>query len=140
MYKEHEKGKQWQLFVEMMKGSIAADRVATPSAAWPETETVPSDGSLAREQLMREVGAAMGFGRDEAAWTSKQTSIIGDVVQHGVNGFYAAEPLEEGAPPHFWSFMRSESTLAVTNAASVYELPATFPGPGGLKEFTYAVA
>lgn len=78
------------------------------------------------QYLMREVGGALEYGHDLAAWTHEQTGIVDSIVQRGVKAFYTPAVLPGDKYAHEWSFLRPVSSVVTVAGQYSYNLPADF--------------
>lgn len=87
--------------------------------------------------LVQEVGAALGYGPNDATWGRDQRKIVDSVIQSGYMQMLYPPPLgapREGAPapkPHQWSFLAPLAKLALASGESEYRLPEDFSGVVG---------
>lgn len=96
---------------------------------WPETQI--TYGTY--QHFAREIGGAMGYGYDPAAWTSSQEQTVDSLIQRGLSIFYnpPAIPGPENhkpKPPHRWSFLFPDASLALVAGTATYDLPDDFSG------------
>jgi hypothetical protein len=111
-------------FMERLAASIEYDKnnIVPMATTWPEGIDDPSDNSLTFEQLCREVGKALNFGRNQDAWTTDQREEIYSTVNRGYRRFLQPD---EG---HAWAFLTQEGSLSLANTVSDYDMPADFGG------------
>ena len=121
---EEEAGPQNQKFLELLAASIAHDKEnfsPVTGDTWPIGQSLPTDGHLVYDDLIREAGHALGFGWDDARWTHPQQAQADTVVQRGLRQFY------EGGG-HAWSFLKETATIALADGDFDYDLPTDFIG------------
>jgi hypothetical protein len=98
--------------------------------------------------LQAEVGEYLGFGRTVATWTGDYAYMlekVNSVIKSGVNQACDPPPINDGEPPHVFSFLTiwgtltttaaySTGTIAVTNGSATVTLTGgTFPsGAAGM--------
>lgn len=94
-----------------------------------------STASLGYDDLRKEIGAYLGFGRDTAAWSSGQAATIASCLQSGLRQFYTPPVLQNEQYAHEWSFLRPQANL--TAWAAVPENAAvTATGVAGVSTTT----
>ncbi len=74
--------------------------------------------SIGYDDLRKEVGAYLGFGRTTANWSSDQAATILACVNSGLRQFYVPPPLPGEAVAHVWSFLRPVTTLVAWSAVA----------------------
>lgn len=91
--------------------------------------------SLAYADLKAAAGLFLGFGRGvskgDATWTTRQSSILDEIVKSGLRQFYFPAPADKGGVSYEWSFLRPSTTLALASGATAVELPDDFGGFDG---------
>lgn len=97
--------------------------------------------SITYDDIAKEVGYALSYGRDSAQWGSvgtadSQYNIIDICIQRGLRQFYNPPLLENESKSHVWTFLRPVTTLSTVSGTYNYTLPDNFGGIDG--NFTYA--
>jgi hypothetical protein len=78
-----------------------------------------STASLGYDDLRKEIGAYLGFGRTTASWSTGQADTIASCLQSGLRQFYTPPVLQGEMYAHEWSFLRPQATMTIW--ASVQE-------------------
>jgi len=86
--------------------------------------------------LARIISRFLGYGYDLTTLSAEKTVDIDDIIQAGLNQFYFPPPLEQGRPPHRWSFLAPTYTLATVANDAAYDLPDNYGGMIG-QDLTY---
>lgn len=91
--------------------------------------------SLAYVDLKAAVGLFLGYGRGaskgDATWTTRQSSVLDEIVKSGLRQFYFPAPVDKGGVSYEWSFLRPTTTLTLLLGASTVQLPDDFGGFDG---------
>ena len=91
--------------------------------------------TLGYGDFSKEVGHLIGWGRDTAAYTTDQASIISDIIASGLRQFYFPAPIQPEVVGHQWSFLSPAAELTLADATSDYDLPDDYGSLRG--EITY---
>ena len=73
--------------------------------------------SLGYPELLRAVGRFLGYGADNANWTTDERTEVDDAIKSGLRRFYGA---------HKWSFLRPVTTISTVVGTADYALPDGF--------------
>ena len=70
--------------------------------------------SVAYADLQKDVGQFLGYGRDTDAWSTANTTEVGEIIEAASRRFYGPQMvMGPGDPPHEWSFLRPVTELAL---------------------------
>lgn len=95
--------------------------------------------SISYDELAREAGHFLGFGRDPDTWDNTQLQDFEDVLKRGLRLFYY--PPSDGDTPYYeWTFLRKTGTITLVTADYDYTLPDDFGGTILDKSVTFPVA
>lgn len=128
-YLTDQRGIYWEAFKERLAASIAHDleNRETEPETWDISEVQPTTLGLLYDDLLREVGAMLGYGWNPNLWTEAQTSNARSVVDEGVRGFlYPAMPPGDNAT---WSFLTPEAEKPLWSTGTV--LSASYSSAAG---------
>ncbi len=89
---------------------------------------------ISYDELRREIGRHLGYGRDPASWSADQIQDVSDILRGGSRLFYWPT-LPEGAQR--WSFLCQTRSISLAANVNVFELPADFVRLCG--DITYSV-
>lgn len=80
------------------------------------------------DELRREIGRFLGYGRDPSAWTSgsDEETDVADILRAGMRYFYW--PNLESEVRFAWSFLRRLNTFTTVSTTRNYLLPSDFGG------------
>lgn len=85
------------------------------------------------DELLREVGRFLGYGRDPDDWSDDQTTDVEDTIKSGLRSFYWPTV---GDKRYAWSFLRKRSNLTTVSNTDSYYLADDFEGL--LEGFSYS--
>lgn len=82
------------------------------------------------DEIQREVGLFLGAGRTPSSWTADAAADIAAIIKAGQRRLYwpmvQVQKFKDGPVKqerYVWSFMRSQSTIAITSGTNEYQLP-----------------
>lgn len=84
--------------------------------------------SITYDDLCKQVGRYLGYGRDSDNWSADQTLDVEDCVQSGYRRFLTPPPISNAPVAHEWSFLAPVATLTLAADDGEYDLPASFNG------------
>ena len=83
--------------------------------------------SVTYDDLRREIGRHLGWGRDPDSWADDQQTDCDDIIARGLRSFYYPRPAE-GQGQHIWTFLRRVESIALAASTRSYDLPDDFGG------------
>lgn len=86
--------------------------------------------------LGREVGVALDYGADEAAWSHEQRGVVDSCIQSGYKLFCFPPADKDGAERYKWRFLTPTAVINLTSGVDTENLPDDFAG--GLECFTFS--
>jgi hypothetical protein len=96
--------------------------------------------SLKYEDLKAAAGLFLGYGRGvskgDATWTTRQSSVLDELVKSGLRQFYFPAPSDKSGVSYEWSFLRPSTTLPLLDGEQTVTLPDDFGGFDGRIQVT----
>jgi hypothetical protein len=83
--------------------------------------------ALTYDDLRRDLGRFLGWGRDFDRWGSDEQSDCDAIIAAGLRRFYYPKPAE-GQSQHTWTFLRRVSDITLEASTRSYDLPDDFGG------------
>lgn len=82
--------------------------------------------AVSYDDLRREVGLFLGWGRDPSTWTSDQGTDFTYVLKDGLARFYWPTDEDGKAMDHEWSFLTTTSKMTTIDGQFEYDMPDDF--------------
>jgi hypothetical protein len=84
------------------------------------------DSRLTYSGLCVAIADFLGFGRDDADWSTETDDRLSDIIHSGYLQFLYPPILSNEATAHRWSFLRPSALLATVADDYLYDMPTTF--------------
>lgn len=84
--------------------------------------------SVARSDVLREIGRFLGWRRDSSLWHANQTADAADIIKRGLRQLYFPPVLDGDDSSHSWGFLRPIWTFSTIIGQADYDLPDGFGG------------
>lgn len=84
--------------------------------------------SVARDDVLREIGRFLGYSRSPGDWTENQSLDAADIIKRGLRQLYYPPVLDGDSVTHTWGFLRPIYTFSTIQGQADYDLPGGFGG------------